>query len=110
MKNRAMMTTALAAVLALGLTAFSASAQQGKAGGQAAGAGQGPAGKGQMMLDRFDTNSDGKLTQAEFQAGCDKGLVQGTASTGSGAGTNGSGTHTAASVCASLNRGIVPQP
>ena len=39
-----------------------------------------------------DTNSDGKLTQAEFQAGCDKGLVQGTASTGSGAGTNGSGT------------------
>ena len=71
MKNKAMMTTGLAAVLALGLTAFSASAQQGKAGGQAPGAGQGPAGKGQMMLDRFDTNSDGKISLEEFTAAHD---------------------------------------
>jgi len=35
-----------------------------------------------------DANNDGKLTQAEFQAGCDKGLVQGSASSGSGAGTD----------------------
>jgi hypothetical protein len=37
-----------------------------------------------------DANSDGRLSQAEFKAGCDKGLVQGTASTGTGTGTSGS--------------------
>jgi hypothetical protein len=31
-----------------------------------------------------DTNSDGKLTQAEFSAACDKGLVSASAGTGSG--------------------------
>jgi hypothetical protein len=34
-----------------------------------------------------DTNNDGKLSQAEFTAGCDKGLIRDTASTGSGSGT-----------------------
>jgi hypothetical protein len=33
-----------------------------------------------------DANSDGKLSQAEFQAGCDKGQVQSSATTGPGAG------------------------
>jgi hypothetical protein len=37
-----------------------------------------------------DANKDGKLTQAEFQAGCDKGQVHGTATTGPGNGTPGS--------------------
>jgi len=36
-----------------------------------------------------DANNDGKLSQAEFQAGCDKGLVQSGASTGTGTGTSG---------------------
>ena len=31
-----------------------------------------------------DTNNDGKLTQAEFTAACDKGLVTASAATGSG--------------------------
>jgi len=31
-----------------------------------------------------DTNNDGKLSQAEFKAGCDKGLVRSTAATGPG--------------------------
>lgn len=34
-----------------------------------------------------DTNNDGKLTQSEFMAACDKGLV--TASSGSGSGGRG---------------------
>jgi hypothetical protein len=33
-----------------------------------------------------DTNKDGKLSRAEFQAGCDKGQVHGSASTGTGTG------------------------
>lgn len=37
-----------------------------------------------------DTNSDGNLSRTEFMAGCDKGLVQSSASTGGGTGT-GSG-------------------
>jgi hypothetical protein len=36
-----------------------------------------------------DTNSDGKLTQAEFSAACDKGLVTASAGTG-GRGMTGS--------------------
>ena len=32
-----------------------------------------------------DTNNDGKLSQAEFMAACEKGLVTASASTGSGA-------------------------
>jgi hypothetical protein len=36
-----------------------------------------------------DANSDGKLSQAEFNAGCNKGQVHGTATTGPGSGTNG---------------------
>ncbi len=34
-----------------------------------------------------DTNKDGKLSQAEFNAGCDKGLVQSMAITGPSKGT-----------------------
>jgi uncharacterized membrane protein YgcG len=37
-----------------------------------------------------DTDSDGKLSRAEFLAGCDKGLVQSSASTGGGTGSGGS--------------------
>jgi EF hand domain-containing protein len=33
-----------------------------------------------------DTNNDGKLSQAEFTAGCNKGLVHDTASSGAGSG------------------------
>jgi EF hand domain-containing protein len=33
-----------------------------------------------------DTNNDGKLSQAEFTSGCNKGLVHDTASTGAGSG------------------------
>lgn len=40
----------------------------------------------------IDSNNDGKLSQTEFQAGCDKGQVHGSATTGSGSGTNGSST------------------
>ncbi len=36
-----------------------------------------------------DANSDGKLTQAEFNAGCNKGQVHGAATTGPGSGTGG---------------------
>src|SRR5215469_12056464 len=36
-----------------------------------------------------DTNNDGKLTQSEFMAACNKGLV--TASSGSGSGSGGRG-------------------
>jgi hypothetical protein len=37
-----------------------------------------------------DTNNDGKLSQAEFQAACGKGLVHSSAATGSGSGTGSS--------------------
>jgi hypothetical protein len=37
-----------------------------------------------------DSNKDGKLSQAEFQAGCDKGLVHSSATTGPGSGNAGS--------------------
>jgi Ca2+-binding EF-hand superfamily protein len=63
-----MTTTALAAVLALGLTAVSPSAGQAEPGGQKSGAGWDPARKGQMMLDRFDTNKDGTIALEEFTA------------------------------------------
>lgn len=36
-----------------------------------------------------DANSDGKLSQAEFNAGCNKGQVHGAATTGPGSGTGG---------------------
>jgi len=39
-----------------------------------------------------DTNNDGKISQSEFQAGCEKGLVHSSATTGTGAGTSGSAT------------------
>jgi Ca2+-binding EF-hand superfamily protein len=68
MKSTTMTTTALAAVLALGLTAVSPSAGQAEPGGQKSGAGWDPARKGQMMLDRFDTNKDGTITLEEFTA------------------------------------------
>jgi hypothetical protein len=37
-----------------------------------------------------DANSDGKLSQAEFQSGCDKGQVHGSATTGPGSGAGSS--------------------
>jgi hypothetical protein len=37
-----------------------------------------------------DANSDGKLSQTEFQAGCEKGQVHSSATTGTGSGTSGS--------------------
>lgn len=40
----------------------------------------------------LDTNNDGKLSQAEFQSGCDKGEVHSSATTGSGSGTGTSTT------------------
>jgi hypothetical protein len=39
-----------------------------------------------------DTNSDSNLSRSEFLAGCDKGLVQSSASTGTGTGSAGTGT------------------
>lgn len=39
-----------------------------------------------------DINNDGKLSQTEFQAGCDKGQVQASATTGPGSGSSGSTT------------------
>jgi hypothetical protein len=39
-----------------------------------------------------DANSDGKLSQTEFQAGCDKGQVHSSATTGPGSGTGGPAT------------------
>jgi hypothetical protein len=36
-----------------------------------------------------DTNNDGKLSKAEFEAGCDQGQVHSTASTGTSPGTGG---------------------
>ena len=38
-----------------------------------------------------DANSDGKLSSAEFQAACDKGMVRDTAASGSSTGSSGSG-------------------
>lgn len=43
----------------------------------------------------LDTNGDKKLSESEFQAGCDKGLVHSTASTGAGAGSMAPGGSTA---------------
>jgi hypothetical protein len=40
----------------------------------------------------IDANSDGKLSQAEFQAGCAKGQVHSSATTGPGSGSGGSAT------------------
>jgi hypothetical protein len=37
-----------------------------------------------------DANNDGKLSQSEFQSGCNKGEVHSSASTGTGTGTSGS--------------------
>jgi len=42
-----------------------------------------------------DTNGDKKLSQSEFQAGCDKGLVHSSASTGAGTGSMAPGGSTA---------------
>lgn len=38
----------------------------------------------------IDSNNDGKLSQREFQAGCDKGQVHASATTGPGSGNPGS--------------------
>lgn len=43
----------------------------------------------------LDTNHDNKLSQSEFQAGCDKGLVHSSASTGAGTGSMAPGGSTA---------------
>jgi hypothetical protein len=41
-------------------------------------------------FDAVDTNNDGKLSQTEFQAGCDRGQVRASAATGPGTGAPGS--------------------
>lgn len=41
-------------------------------------------------FNKVDTNGDGKLTSAEFLAGCQKGLVHDSASSGAGEGASGS--------------------
>ena len=43
----------------------------------------------------IDTNGDHKVSQSEFQAGCDKGLVHSSASTGAGTGSMAPGHNTA---------------
>src|SRR5262249_16399546 len=43
----------------------------------------------------IDTNGDKKVSQSEFQAGCDKGLVHSSASTGAGTGSMAPGGSTA---------------
>ena len=43
----------------------------------------------------LDTNGDKKISQSEFQAGCDKGLVHSSASTGAGTGSMSPGGSTA---------------
>jgi hypothetical protein len=43
----------------------------------------------------LDTNGDKKISQSEFQAGCDKGLVHSSASTGAGTGSMAPGGSTA---------------
>jgi hypothetical protein len=45
----------------------------------------------------LDTNSDNKVSQSEFQAGCEKGLVHSSASTGAGSGTMAPGSKTSPS-------------
>jgi len=42
----------------------------------------------------IDTNGDNKVSQSEFQSGCDKGLVHSSASTGAGSGTMAPGSKT----------------
>lgn len=44
-----------------------------------------------------DANGDGKLSSAEFQKGCDNGMVKSSASTGAGSGSSGSSTDSPAS-------------
>jgi hypothetical protein len=59
----------------------------------AAGAGSVDTSQSQAYVADFasvDANGDGKLTQIEFQDGCAKGLVQASAASGAGAGTEGS--------------------
>jgi len=46
-------------------------------------------------FNALDTNGDKKISQSEFQAGCDKGLVQSTAATGAGTGSMAPGGSTA---------------
>ena len=48
-------------------------------------------------FNALDTNGDKKISQSEFQAGCDKGLVQSTAATGAGTGSMAPGGSTAPS-------------
>jgi hypothetical protein len=46
-------------------------------------------------FNALDTNGDKKISQSEFQSGCDKGLVHSTASTGAGTGSMAPGGSTA---------------
>jgi hypothetical protein len=46
-------------------------------------------------FNSVDTNADKKISQSEFQAGCDKGLVHSTATTGAGTGSMAPGGSTA---------------
>lgn len=56
-----------------------------------------PQAQAQSYVTNFssvDTDSNGQLSRTEFMAGCDKGLVQSSASTGAGAGQSGTGAGT----------------
>lgn len=59
MKRKALLATAMAALLATGLAAV----------GPADAANQGQ-GRGAKMFDRHDINGDGKITKDEFKSGC----------------------------------------
>lgn len=59
MKRKALLVTAMAALIATGIATFDA-AQAGNWSGQ----------RGARMFDRHDTDGDGKITQEEFTARC----------------------------------------
>ncbi len=66
MKNKPLMATALAALLALGVGGLTPSTGEAKPGEQAAGAGWDGGKKGQKMMNWFDANKDGTITREEF--------------------------------------------
>jgi Ca2+-binding EF-hand superfamily protein len=68
MKRKAMMTTTLAALLALGLAGLSPSAGYARSGEKASGGGWDAAKKSEMMMKWYDTNNDGTITLEEFTA------------------------------------------
>ena len=68
MKSKALMTTALAALLALGVAGLSPSTGDAQPAGQATDAGWDTGKRGQKMMNWFDANKDGTITREEFIA------------------------------------------